>query len=116
MLALVAVLAAITFTPARPTVGDPITVNFPSPVTVQPSKEYDVLARRGNQLVVRTFEPKTFTLHTSGGDVIIPVHSVLKGDDKLEPAPLKPPHAEPYPRAPFVAIAVAAAAAIAAWI
>ena len=39
--------AAITFTPQRPTVGDPITVNFPAPVTVQPSSDYEIVARRG---------------------------------------------------------------------
>lgn len=116
MIAPLILLAAITFTPVRPTVGDPITVTFPAPVTVQPAKEYEVVAQRGNQVTVRTFEPKTFTLRTSGGEVIIPVHSVLKANDKLDPAPLKPPRAEKYPRAPFIAIAIAAAAAIAAWI
>ncbi len=108
-------LATITFTPAGPTVGDPITVDFPAPVTVQPSKDYEIVAQRGTRVVVRTFEPKTFVLHTSAGDVVIPVHSVLAGDDKLAPAPLKPPRAEGYPRAPFVAIGVAALAALAAW-
>jgi hypothetical protein len=116
MIAPLILLAAITFTPVRPTVGDPITVTFPAPVTVQPAKDYEVVAHRGNQVVVRTFEAKTFTLRTSGGEVIIPVHSVLKANDKLDPAPLKPPRAERYPRAPFIAIAIAAAAAIAAWI
>jgi len=112
-----ALLAAITFTPARPTVGDPITVTFPAPVTVQPAKEYEVVAQRGNQVIVRTFEAKTFTLRTSGGEeVMIPIHSVLPPNDKLQPAPLKPPRAETYPRAPFIAIGVAAVAAIAAWI
>ena len=47
--------------------------------------------------------------------VMIPIHSVLKPDDKLEPAPLKPPKSEPWPRLPFVAIGIAALAAIAAW-
>jgi hypothetical protein len=108
-------LAAITFTPPRPTVGDPITVNFAAPVTVEASKEYEIVARRGNSVVVRTFEPKSFMLHTSAGDVMIPVHSVLQPNDKLTPAPLKPPRPEPYPRAPFVAMAIAALAAIAAW-
>ncbi len=79
----------INFSPARPTVGDPITVNFPSPVVVQQSKDYEILAQRGNRVVVRTFEPKPFVLHTSASDVVIPVHSVLKANDKLDPAPLK---------------------------
>ena len=114
---MIAVLAAvaITFSPARPTVGDPITINFPAAVKVLPSPRYDVVAQRGNQVVVRTFEPKTFELHTSSGDVMIPVYSVLKQDDKLDPAPLKPPRGEKYPRGPFVAIGIAALAAMAAW-
>lgn len=115
MIAPLILLATITFTPARPTVGDPITVTFPAPVTVQQSKDFEIVAQRGNQVVVRTFEPKPFVLHTSASDVVIPVHSVLQGNDKLDPAPLKPPRAEEYPRAPFIAIGIAAAAAIAAW-
>ena len=46
---------------------------------------------------------------------MVPIHSVLKPDDKLDPAPLKPPKPEPWPRLPFVAIGVAMLAAIAAW-
>jgi hypothetical protein len=41
---------------------------------------------------------------------------VLQANDKLDPAPLKPPRTEKYPRAPFMAMAIAAAAAIAAWV
>ena len=108
-------LAAITFTPARPTVGDLITVNFPAPVAVQPSKDYEVVAQRGNSVVVRTFEPITFTLHTTGGEVMIPVSSVLKQGDILAPAPLKPPRAEAYPRRPLIAIGIAALVAVLAW-
>ena len=107
--------AAITFTPQRPTVGDPITVNLPPAITVQPGDGYEIVARRGNSVIVRTFEPKTFALRTSDGDVMIPVHSVLKADDKLEPAPLVPPRAERYPRLPFIAMGIAALLAIAAW-
>ena len=108
-------LAVITFTPQRPTVGDPITVNLPPATTVQPSSDYEIVARRGDTIVVRSFEPKTFTLHTSDGEVMIPVASVLEKGDMLEPAPLKPPRAEPYPRLPFIAIGIAALIAIAAW-
>ena len=117
MIATVALLAAVTFTPARPTVGDPVTVTFPAPVTVQASPDYEVVSQRGSVVVVRSFEPKTFTLRTSAGDeVMIPIHSVLAPNDKMQPAPLKPPVVERYPRAPFIAIGVAALAAIAAWI
>lgn len=115
MITSLVLLAAITFTPQRPTVGDPITVNFPLPVTVQASNDYEVVAQRGNTVIVRTFEPRTFTLHTSAGDVMIPVVSVLGHGDALAPAPLKPPRAEPYPRLPFIAIGIAALAAALAW-
>lgn len=114
------VLALITtFHPARPSVGDPITIDFASPVTVDSSPDYEVIARNGNSAVIRTFVPHTITVtgHAAGGPitVMIPIHSVLKADDKLEPAPLKPPRAEPWPRLPFMAIGIAALAAIAAW-
>jgi hypothetical protein len=45
----------------------------------------------------------------------VPIRSVLQPKDKLEPAPLQAPRPIPYPRAPFVAIAIAALAAIAIW-
>jgi len=115
MIVPLALLAAVIFSPPRPTVGDPITVNFPTPVVVQPGREYEIVARRGNSVIVRTFEPKTFALHTSVGDVMIPVRSVLRPNDTLEPAPLVPPRAERYPRMPFMAMAVAAVMAILAW-
>src|SRR5947209_20579442 len=115
MLPFVALIAATTFTPVRPTVGDPVTVNFASPAVVQPSPDYEILSQRGSSAVVRTFQPKTFTLHTSAGEVMIPVHSVLAPSDKLQPAPLASPRRGPYPRAPFIALAVAALAALAAW-
>jgi hypothetical protein len=114
------VLALITtFHPARPSVGDPITIDFASPATVDSSPDYEVIARNGNSVVIRTFVPHTITVsgHTAVGaiTVMIPIHSVLKTDDKLEPAPLKPPREEPWPRLPFMAIGLAALAAIAAW-
>ncbi|MGH9421623.1 MAG: hypothetical protein ACRD3J_16725, partial [Thermoanaerobaculia bacterium] len=43
------------------------------------------------------------------------IHSVLKADDKLEPAPLKPPKPESWPRLPFVVIGIAAVMAIGVW-
>lgn len=108
-----------TFQPARPTVGDPITIAFASPTVVEPSADYEVVAQKGNSVVIRTFVPHTITVKGRSADgpvsVMIPIHSVLKPDDKLEPAPLKPPKPEPWPRLPFVAIGIAALAAIAAW-
>jgi len=116
MIAPLILFAVITFTPQRPTVGDPITVHLPDAVTVQPGAGYEIVARRGDSVIVRTFEPKTFALHTSDGDVMIPVHSVLKADDKLEPAPLVPPRPEAYPRTPFIAMTAAALMAALAWL
>jgi hypothetical protein len=45
----------------------------------------------------------------------VPVTSVLAPNDPMTPAPLAPPVKVPYPRAPFIAIAIAALAAIATW-
>jgi hypothetical protein len=119
MLPILLLTAITTFQPARPTVGDPITIDFAAPTTVDPSPDYEVVSRNGRQVVIRTFVPHTIAVSgkTAGGSVsvMIPIHSVLKPDDKLEPAPLKPPKAEPWPRAPFIAIGIAALCAIAAW-
>jgi len=108
-----------TFEPARPTIGDPITIQFAAPTTVQPSPDYEVVSQTGKTAVIRTFVPHTITVSGRSADgpvsVMIPIHSVLKPDDKLEPAPLKPPRPEAWPRLPFVAIGIAALAAIAAW-
>jgi hypothetical protein len=113
-------LLITTFQPAKPTVGDPVTITFAAPTTVEPSADYEVISRRGNSVVIRTFVPHTITVNGRAADgpvsVMIPIHSVLKPDDKLEPAPLKPPRPEPWPRMPFVAIGIAALAAIAAWV
>jgi hypothetical protein len=107
------------FHPARATIGDPITIDFAAPTTIDPSPDYEVVSRAGNSVVIRTFVPHTITVtgHSADGpvSVMIPIHSVLKPDDKLEPAPLKPPRPEPWPRLPFVAIGTAALAAIVAW-
>lgn len=112
-------LLITTFSPAKPTVGDPITITFAAPTTVEPSADYEIVSRRGNTVVIRTFAPHTIAVNGRAADrpvsVMIPIHSVLKPDDKLEPAPLKPPRAEPWPRMPFVSIGIAALAAIAAW-
>jgi hypothetical protein len=112
-------LLITTFQPPKPTVGDPVTITFASPTTVEPSPDYEIVSRSGNSVVIRTFVPHTISVNGRAADgpvsVMIPIHSVLKADDKLEPAPLKPPKPEPWPRMPFVAIGIAALAAIAAW-
>ena len=108
-----------TFLPARPTVGDPVTITFAAATKVDPSPDYEVVSQSGNSVVIRTFVPHTITVtgHSADGpvSVMIPIHSVLKQDDKLEPAPLKPPKPEPWPRLPFIAIGIAALAAIGVW-
>jgi hypothetical protein len=107
------------FHPARATVGDPVTIEFAAPTVVDLSPDYEVVSRAGNSVVIRTFVPHTLTVngHSAEGpiSVVIPVYSVLKPDDKLEPAPLKPPVPERWPRLPFIAIGIAALAALAAW-
>ena len=119
---ILAFLAAvsITFQPPAPTVGDRIVLQFPASVVLDASKDYEVIEQQGPRVVVRTFLPKPFALSgTIGGvrfrNLVVPVKSVLKPNDDLKPAPLRPPQAVPYPRTPFIAIGVAALAAIAAW-
>ncbi|HEX7680067.1 MAG TPA: hypothetical protein VF713_18195, partial [Thermoanaerobaculia bacterium] len=118
MTALVLVLVTM-FHPVRATVGDPVTIEFASPTVVDPSPDYEVVARAGSSVVIRTFVPHTITVTGRSAEgpvsVVIPIYSVLKPDDKLEPAPLKPPRPEPWPRLPFAAIGIAALAALAAW-
>lgn len=104
-------LVTATFSPPAPTVGDPITITFSEPVKIAPSPAYDVISQQGKTVVVRTFTPKPFAI----AGITIPVRSVLKQNDDLKPAPLTPLRALPYPRAPFLAIASAALAAILAW-
>ncbi len=108
------------FRPASPTIGDPITMQFQGPVVLDPSPNYEIVSRRGDTVVIRTFQPHPFTVSGSVAgvrfhDMNVPVKSVLKPNDKMDPAPLKPPRTIPYPRLPFVAIGIAAFAAIAAW-
>ena len=113
-------LVTATFRPPAPTVGDLITINFQHAVTLDRSPRYEIVSQRGSRVVIRTFEPRPFTISGRVGDVlfrnmVVPVHSVLKPRDNLAPAPLKPPLEEAYPRLPFVMIGIAALLAIAAW-
>lgn len=117
---LVLALVTATLQPAAPKVGDRITVTFRAPVVLDASREYEVVERNGNRVVVRTFEPKPFTMSGTAGNVRfsslrVPVTSVLRQNDDLALAPLAPPRRPSYPLEPFVAIGVAALAAIAAW-
>lgn len=124
MILIVTFIGAIvtaTVQPPAPKVGDLITVTFPAPVTIDASPGYEIVARDGKQVVVRTFAPKPFALSGTMGNVrfrnlTIPVASVLRQGDLMVPAPLAPPREIPYPRLPFIAIAVAALLAALAWI
>jgi hypothetical protein len=120
MIAILLLISA-TFHPAHPSVGDLITVDFEkAPVVLKASPEYELVSQQGKRVVIRTFKPRPFALSGVAGDVafrnmVVPVRSVLAPNDPLAPAPLKPPRAEPYERMPFIAIAIAALAAAAAW-
>jgi hypothetical protein len=120
MIALLLVLTA-TFHPARPAVGDLITIDFPrAPVVLDASPAYEIVSQQGSRAVIRTFQPKPFAIGGRAGNVafrnmVVPVRSVLAPKDSFEPAPLRPPIAEPYEKLPFVLIAIAAVLAIAAW-
>lgn len=109
-----------TFHPAQPTVGDLVTIDFHQPVTLEASPNFEIVSRTPNTIVIRTFEPKPVALSgVAGGthfrNLMLPVRSVLKPKDSLEPAPLRPPVSVPYPRAPFVAISIAALACALIW-
>lgn len=119
---ILAILAVVTATlqPAKPAVGDLIRVEFAQPVTLEQSKDFEIVSQNRNVVLVRTFAPKPFVLSGVTGNVrftnmIVPVRSVLQPNDPLTPAPLAPPREVPYPRAPFLAIAAAAACAVAVW-
>ncbi len=116
----VLLLVTATFRPSSPTVGDLVTIDFQKPVVLDVSPAYEIVSQRGNRVVIRTFEAKPVALSgVTGGvhfaNLMIPVRSVLKPKDKLDPAPLRPPVSIPWPRAPFLAIGIAAAAAALAW-
>lgn len=118
--ALLLAVVTATFQPPAPTVGDPVTIEFAAPVKLEPSPAYEVIAAEGKRVVIRSFEPRPFPLSgTTNGvhfrNLMVPMQSVLKPNDDLKPAPLTPPRAVPYPRAPFIAIGVAALLALAAW-
>ena len=108
-----------TFHPARPTVGDLVTIDFPQPVTLAASKDYEIVSQRGGHVVIRTFEPHAITISGRAGAepfaMRMPVASVLKPNDPMQPAALVPPHPVAYPRMPFVIIGVVALLAALAW-
>jgi len=116
-------LAALTatFHPPNPTVGDPITIHFMQPATLDPSADFEIVSRRGSEMVLRTFKPAPIALSgVSGGvhfrNLVVPVRSVLGPNDTLAPAPLAPPRMPPQPLVPLIAIGVALLLAIGGWI
>jgi hypothetical protein len=117
---ILAVLAALTVSlaPAQPKVGDRITVTFPAPVVLDASREYEVVERKGNTVVLRSFEPRVFALSGTTGNVRfrnlqVPMTSVLKQGDDLAPAPLAPPRPSEIPWLQWIAIALAVLLALA---
>ena len=91
-------LATLTVTsrPAAPTVGDLITLEFPAPVTLEASPDYEIVSQQGARAIIRTFRPAPLVLHGVAGDVrfqnlVIPVRSVLDPNEPMTPAPLVPP-------------------------
>lgn len=113
-------MISATFHPARPMVGDLISIDFPRPVTLDASPSFEVVSHARQHYVIRTFEPKPVALSGVAGDVrfrnlVVPVHSVLGAKDAQTPSPLKPPHPLPSPSLPLILIAAALVASIAAW-
>jgi hypothetical protein len=120
VLLLVGATLSPTFSPKSPTIGDLVTIEFPAPVTLEASRDYEVISNEGKRVVVRTFAPKAFevrgTMNGAPVRVTIPVASVIKPGDAMNPAPLAAPRATAYPRRPFIAIAIAALVAVLAWV
>ena len=119
---MILVLALVTATlhPAQPAVGDRITITFPQPVVLDASPSYSIVESSGSRVVLQTFEPKPFVVSGRMGttrfhNMRVPVRSVLVQGDDMTPAPLAPPRPVAYPVGPWIAIAVAAICAIAAW-
>ena len=128
IVALLIALAAspFSFTPPKPTVGDAITISArATPFDVRPSAEFEVISATPTEVVLRTFRPgplrMEITTHVPGevpetGTLEIAVASVLAPDDKLEPAPLRPPKSLPPDNKPFwIAVGVAAGVAALLW-
>ncbi|HXI14113.1 MAG TPA: hypothetical protein VNM92_15930 [Thermoanaerobaculia bacterium] len=118
----------VSISPDRPTVGDRITLRFPSDpsdrLRLEPSPGYEIVSVSGNTAVVRSFQPGEIVVrgdirNAAGArtfdGVRITIASVLAADDKLEPAPLASPISPEESRTAVVAVGVAAIAAAIAW-
>ena len=126
---LLAVSGSVPFEPASPTVGDLITVSFPDPgegkLSLVPDDSYEVVEVAGSHAVVRSFQPGTIRVvgetltpgqQTQRHEVEIEIRSVLAENDDLHPAPLVLPKQLPVNEVARWAIAIAAAAAVIAWL
>src|SRR5260221_13421103 len=107
MLPFLLLALTITTRPPRATVGDLVTVETSkAPIVLQKSADYEVVSRQGNRVVVRTFQPKAFTVSgTAGGEPFqlkIDVQAVLTPKDELKAAPLVSPPTEPEPLLPWL--------------
>jgi hypothetical protein len=107
-------MTTATIHPAAPTVGDPIAIDFPASVALDPSPSYEIVSQLGARAVVRTFEAKPFVVSGRMGNVtftnlVVPVRSVLQAKDAMTPAPLIAPRREAFPMSVMIAVAVLAA-------
>lgn len=113
-------IVTATFHPAAPTVGDLITIEFEQPIKIDASPAFEVMSQQGNLVIVRTFVPKPFEITGQVGTtrfrkLVVPVRSVLRPNDSLEPAPLKPPRMPGAPRLPLALIGSATVLMLAIW-
>jgi len=104
-------MTTATIHPAAPTVGDPIAIDFPAPVVLDKSPDFEIVSQQGAHAVVRTFEAKPFVVSGRMGNVafknlVVPVRSVLKAKDAMTPAPLIAPRREAFPISVMIAVAV----------
>lgn len=117
----------VKISPAQPTVGDPVTITFPANITrvnVSPGEAFEAVRGEGNRIVVRSFRPGPFEVEgtllrgetRSAFRMPLMISSVLRPDDSLEPAALKPPRPLDPNRAATIAIAAAAAVAALSWL
>lgn len=124
---LVAILTSqVSFSPAKPTVGDAITIRMQgAPFEVRPSAEIEIVSASPQEVVLRSFRPGPLRVEyetrvpgevPATGSVEIEIASVLARDDKLEPAPLRPPRPLPRDDTAWIAIGVAACVALLLWL
>jgi hypothetical protein len=119
------VTSPFTVSPAKPTIGDAITISAGgAPFEVRPSQEFEVVSTAPGEVVLRTFRPGPLRVewatHPPGevpesGVLEIEVASVLTRDDKLEPAPLRPPKPLPRENTAWIATGIAAGVAALLW-